>query len=41
MPFTIGDAPLNSLKDSNANLKVEIMEEEGIRVFSLDPKIWG
>jgi len=41
MPFTIGDAPLNSLKDSNANLKVETMEEEGIKVRSLNPSIWG
>jgi hypothetical protein len=29
------------LKDSNANLKVETMEEEGIKVRSLNPSIWG
>jgi hypothetical protein len=39
MPFTIGDALLNSLKDSNASLKVETMEQEGIKVRSLNPSI--
>jgi hypothetical protein len=29
------DAPPNSLKDSNVNLKVEIIEKEGVGVHSL------
>jgi hypothetical protein len=31
----VNDAPPNSLKDSNVNLKMETMEEKRVRVHSL------
>jgi hypothetical protein len=37
----IGDAPPNSLKDSNANPKMKRSEEEGIGAFSLIRNIFG
>jgi len=35
------DTPPNSLKDSNANPKVETIEEKGVWVYSLAPSTLG
>jgi hypothetical protein len=37
--YNLIDAPPNSLKDSNASLKVKIME--GVKVHTLVRSIWG
>jgi hypothetical protein len=39
--YNLTDAPPNSLKDSNASLKMKITEEEKVGVHSLIRSTWG